>query len=73
MYRDSIPVYTDGATVFPPNTVISMRLPNSASVFKLLKFGQLLKLYRLIFVSPIVYHMKLEYPLIGMVIRNVSF
>ena len=41
-YHDYIPVYTDGsrdgnavacATVFPPNTVISMRLPDSASVF----------------------------------------
>ena len=41
-YRDHIPVYTDGsrdgnavacATVFPSNTVISMRLPDSASVF----------------------------------------
>ena len=41
-YRDYIPVYTDGsrdgnavacATVFPSNTVISMRLPDSASVF----------------------------------------
>ena len=41
-YRDYIPVYTDGsrdgnavacATVFPSNTVISMILPDSASVF----------------------------------------
>ena len=41
-YRDNIPVYTDGsrdgnamacATVFPSNTVISMTLPDSASVF----------------------------------------
>ena len=41
-YRYHIPVYTDGsrdgndmacATVFPSNTVISMRLPDSASVF----------------------------------------
>ena len=41
-YRDYIPVYTDGsrdgnavacATVFTSNTVISMRLPDSASVF----------------------------------------
>ena len=40
-YRDHIPVYRDGsrdgncvacATVFPSNTVISMRLPDSASV-----------------------------------------
>ena len=40
-YRDYIPVYTDGSrdknvvacvTVFPSNTVISMRLPDSASV-----------------------------------------
>ena len=41
-YRNHIPVYTDGsrdgnvvacATVFPSNTVISMILPDSASVF----------------------------------------
>ena len=35
-YRDHIPVYTDGsrgATVFPSNTVISMRLPDLTSVF----------------------------------------
>ena len=41
-YRDYILVYTDGsrdgnvvacATVFPSNTVISMRLPDSPSVF----------------------------------------
>ena len=41
-YRDHIPVYTDGsrdgnsvacATVLPSNTVISMRLPDSASIF----------------------------------------
>ena len=41
-YRNYIPVYTDGSrdgnavacvTVFPSNTVISMRLPDSASVF----------------------------------------
>ena len=41
-YREYIPVYTDGsrdgnavacATVFPSNTVISMRLPDSASIF----------------------------------------
>ena len=41
-YRDYIPVYTDGsrdgnyvacATVFPSDTVISMRLPDSASMF----------------------------------------
>ena len=41
-YHDYIPVYTDGsrdgysvdcATVFPSNTVISMRLPDTASVF----------------------------------------
>ena len=40
-YRDYIPVYTDGsrdgnagacATVFPSNTIISMRLPASASI-----------------------------------------
>ena len=41
MYRDHIPIYADGlrdgnvacATVFPSDTVISMKLPNSASVF----------------------------------------
>ena len=42
MYRDHIPVYTDGsrdgeyvacAIVFPSDTVISMRIPDSASIF----------------------------------------
>ena len=42
MYRDHIPVYTHGsrdgnyvasATVFPSDTTISMRLPDSASIF----------------------------------------
>ena len=41
-YRDYVPVYTDGtrdgnylacATVFPSNTVISMRLTDSAFIF----------------------------------------
>ena len=41
-YLDYIPVYTDGsrdlngvacATGFPSNTIISMRLPDSASVY----------------------------------------
>ena len=41
-YRDYIPLYTDGsrdgssvacATVFPPDTVIPMRLSDSASIF----------------------------------------
>ena len=42
MYRDYIPVYTDGsrsgnyvvcATVFPSETLISVRLPDSAHIF----------------------------------------
>ena len=64
-YRDYIPVHTDGsrdgnavacATVFPSNTVISMRLPDSASVFTA-EVGAIIKaleqcFYRLTFVSP---------------------
>ena len=35
-HRDYIPVYSDGSwdgTVFPPDTVISMMLPDSVSIF----------------------------------------
>ena len=74
-YRDHIPVYTDGsrdgnavacATVYPSNTVISMRLPDSASVFtaevwaiikaldqiKISSASKYIVFYRLTFVSP---------------------
>ena len=95
-YRDYIPVYTDGsrggnavacATVFPLNTVISMRLPDSASVFtaevwaiinaleqikdsnasKYIAFTDSLSCLQAL------HHMKLEHPLIGMVIRKCVF
>ena len=45
-YRDNIPVYTDGsrdrnyvacATVFPSDTVMSMRLPDTAEVLAIIK------------------------------------
>ena len=69
-YRDYIPVYTDGsrdgnAVACPSNTVISMRLPDSASVFTaevwaIIKALEQIKdsiaskhcFYRLTFVSP---------------------
>ena len=70
-YLDYIPVYTDGsrdgnavacATVFPSNTIISMRLPDSASVFTAEVWAniknpganciQIHWFYRLTFVSP---------------------
>ena len=50
-YHDYIPIYKDGsrdgnyvacATVFPSNTIISTRMPDSASIF-MLKSGQSLK------------------------------
>ena len=94
-YRDYIPVYTDGsrdgnavacATVCPSNTEISMRLPDSASVFTaevwaIIKALEEIKdsnaskyiVFTLMFVSPSFNHMKLEDPLIGMVIRKCRF
>ena len=95
-YRDHIPVYTDGsrdgnavacATVFPSNTVISMRLPDSASVFTaevwaIIKALEQIKMSSaskyIVFTDSLsclqaLYHMKLEHPLIGMVIRKCVF
>ena len=95
-YRDHIPVYTDGsrdgnavacATVFPSNTVISMRLPDSASVFTA-EVWAIIKALKQIKISTAskyivftdsrsclqaLHHMKLEHPLIGMVIRKCLF
>ena len=95
-YRDHIPVYTDGsrdgnavacATVFPSNTVISMRLPDSASVFTaevwaIIKALEQIKISSaskyIVFTDSLsclqaLHHMKLEHPLIGMVIRKCVF
>ena len=95
-YRDYIPVYTDGsrdgnavacATVFPSNTVISMRLPDSASVFTAEVWAIIKALEQIkdsiaskyiVFIDSLsclqaLHHMKLEHPLIGMVIRKCVF
>ena len=95
-YRDHIPVYTDGSrdgnamactTVFPSNTVISMRLPDSASVFTaavwaIIKALEQIKISSaskyIVFTDSLLclqalHHMKLEHPLIGMVIRKCVF
>ena len=95
-YRDHIPVYTDGsrdgnavacATVFPSNTVISMRLPDPASIFTaevwaIIKTIEQIKnsiaSKYIIFTDSLsclqaLHHMKLEHPLIGMVIRKCVF
>ena len=86
-YRDHIPVYTDGsrdgnavacATVFPSNTVISMRLPDSASVFTAEVWAIIKALEQIkdsnaskyiVFTDSLsclqaLHHMKLEHPLI---------
>ena len=87
-YRDYIPVYTDGswdvacAIVFPSNTVISMRLPDSASVFTADVWAIIKALEQIkdstaskyiVFTDSLsclqaLHYMKLEHPLIGMVI-----
>ena len=95
-YRDHIPVYTDGSrdgndvarsTVFPSNTVISMRLTVSASVFTaevwaIIKALEQIKISSaskyIVFTDSLsclqaLHHMKLEHPLIGMVIRKCVF
>ena len=92
-YHGYIPVYTDGsrdgndvacATVFPSNTVISMRLPGSASVFTAEVWAIIKALEQIkdsiaskyiVFTDSLLclqalHHMKLEHPLIGMVIRK---
>ena len=91
---DYIPVYTDGsrdgnavacATVFPSNTVISMILPDSASVFTaevwaIIKALEQIKDFisskYIVFTISLwclrdLHHMKLEHP--GMVIRKYLF
>ena len=89
MYYDYIPVYTDGsqdvnyvacATVFPSNTIISMRLPDSASIFTAGIWSIIKALEEIKNASKYIVFtdsfsclqalqcMKLEHPLIGMVI-----
>ena len=95
-FHGNIPVYTDGsqdgnavacATVFPSNTVISMRLPDSASVFTAEVWAIIKALEQIknsiaskyiVFTDSLsclqaLHHMKLENPLIGMVIRKCVF
>ena len=95
-YRGYIPVYTDGsrdgnavacATVFPSNTVISMRLPDSASVFTAEVWAIIKALDQIkdsiaskyiVFTDSLsclqaLHHTKLEHLLIGMVIRKCLF
>ena len=93
-YRDYIPVYTDGsrdgnavacATVFPSNTVISMRLPDSVFIAEVWAFIKALEQSKdsiaskyIVFTDSLsciqaLHHMKLEHPLIGMVIRKCAF
>ena len=96
VYGSARKSYTDGsrdgnavacATVFPSNTVISMRLPDSASVFTAEVWAIIKALEQIkdsIATKYIVFtdslsclqalqHMKLEHPLIGMVIRKCHF
>ena len=75
------------ATVFPSNTVISMRLPDSASVFTAEVWAIIKALEQIkdsiaskyiVFTDSLsflqaLHHMKLEHPLIGMVIRKCVF
>ena len=75
------------ATVFPSNTVISMRLPDSASVFTaevwaitkaLEQIKDSIASKYIVFIDSlsrlqVLHHMKLEHPLIGMVIRKCIF
>ena len=90
-YRDYIPVYTDGSrdgnavacsTVFPSNTVISMILPDSASVFTaevwaIIKALEQIKDYiaskYIVFTDSLSCLQALQHPLIGMVIRKCVF
>ena len=94
--HDYIPVYSDGsqdgnavacARVFPSSTVISMRLPDSASAFTaevwaiikaLEKMKDSIASKCIVFTDSLsclqaLHHMKLEHPLIGMVIRKCVF
>ena len=75
------------ATVFPSNTVISMRLPDSASIFTaevwaiikaLEQIKDSLASKYIVFTDSLLclqtlHHMKLEHPLIGMMIRKCVF
>ena len=86
--RDKYRVYTDGsrdgndvacATVFPSNTVISMRLHEVWAIIKALEEikDSIVSKY-IVFTDSLsclqaLHHMKLEHPLIGMVIRKCVF
>ena len=93
IYCDYILVYTDGsqdgnyvacAAVFPSNTVTSMRLPDSASVFTVKTWAIIKALEEIkkassskntVFIVSLPYlqalqYIKLEHPLIGMVIHK---
>ena len=94
-YRHYIPVYTEGSrdgnslvcgTVFLSNTIISMRLPDSASIFtaeiwaiiKALEERNSIVSKYFVFTDSLsclqaLQSMKLEHPLIGMVIRKCLF
>ena len=95
-YRDYIPVYTDGsqdgnsvacATVSPSDTELSMRLPDSASIFTAEIWAIITALEEIknaseskfiIFTDSLsclqaLLYMKLEHPLIGMAIRKCVF
>ena len=92
-YGDHIPVYTDGsrdgnsvacAAVFPSDTIISMRLADSACIFSAEVWAIIKALEQIrdsvaskyiIFTDSLsclhaLKYMKLEHPLIGMVIRK---
>ena len=96
VYRDHIPVYTDSsrdgnyvacATFFPSNTVISMRSPDSASIFTAEVWAIIKALEQIkdsvaskyiIFTDSLsclqaLQYMKLEHPLIGMVLRKCVY
>ena len=88
-YRDYIPVYTDGSriTVFSSDTEVSMRFPNSASIFTAEFWAIIKTLEEIKNASASIYiiftdllpclqallYVKLEHPLIGMVIRKCVF
>ena len=95
-YLDYIPVYTDGsrdgnsvacATVFPSDTELSMRLPDSASILTAEIWAIITALEEIknaseskfiIFTDSLsclqaLLYMKLEHPLIGMAIRKCVF
>ena len=82
-YRENIPVYTDGtrdgndvacATVFPSDRIISMRLPDSASIFSAEVWANIKALEQIRdSCLQVLKYMKLEHALIGFVIRKCVF